>query len=79
MGYLFACRSLTLTSWRIGLFLNLSVWYGALDMLLVQLALSSLPFMNRLFHTAPIDAGWWGGMTAPWKTWCLCWLRRRKP
>jgi len=63
VGYLFACRSLRLPSWKIGLFTNPSVWFGAVAMLGVQLALTYLPTMNRLFHTAPIDLWWWGFMT----------------
>ncbi len=64
VGYLFACRSLSLPSWKIGLFTNPSVWLGAAGMLGVQLALTYVPIMNRLFHTAPIDLWWWGVMTA---------------
>jgi len=64
VGYLFACRSLSLPSWKIGLFTNPTVWLGAAGMLGVQLALTYVPIMNRLFHTAPIDLWWWGVMTA---------------
>jgi magnesium-transporting ATPase (P-type) len=64
VGYLFACRSLRLPSWNIGLFTNPSIWFGAAGMLGVQLVLTYLPIMNRLFHTAPIDLWWWGVMTA---------------
>jgi len=64
VGYLFACRSLRLPSWKIGLFTNPSIWFGAAGMLGVQLVLTYVPIMNRLFHTAPIDLWWWGVMTA---------------
>lgn len=64
VGYLFACRSLTLPTWHIGLFTNASVWLGAGGMLVVQLAFTYLPIMNRLFHTAPLALWWWGVMTA---------------
>ncbi len=64
VGYLFACRSLRLPSWKIGLFSNPSVWLGAAGMLAAQLAMTYVPLMNRLFHTAPIDLAWWGIMTA---------------
>src|SRR5690606_16609837 len=64
VGYLFACRSLSLPSWKIGLFTNPTVWLGAVAMLGVQLALTYVPLMNRLFHTAPIGLWWWGVMTA---------------
>ncbi|HEY6558304.1 MAG TPA: HAD-IC family P-type ATPase [Polyangiaceae bacterium] len=63
VGYLFACRSLRLPSWKIGFFTNPSVWLGAAGMLGVQLALTYVPIMNRLFHTAPIELWWWGVMT----------------
>ncbi|MFZ9887972.1 MAG: cation-translocating P-type ATPase [Myxococcota bacterium] len=63
VGYLFACRSLRLPSWRIGFFSNPMVWVGAAAMLGAQLAFTYLPFMNGLFHTAPIDPVWWVVMT----------------
>ncbi|MBX3270750.1 MAG: HAD-IC family P-type ATPase [Sandaracinaceae bacterium] len=59
VAYLFACRSLRVPLWRIGLFSNPWVWVGALVMLVAQLAFTYVPFMNRLFHTAPLDLGWW--------------------
>lgn len=64
VGYLFACRSLTLPLWRIGVFSNPWVWAGAGVMLLLQLAWTYVPFMNRLFHTAPIPWTWWVWFTA---------------
>jgi len=64
VGYLFACRSLRLPSWKIGFFTNPTVWIGATLMLGVQLLLTYLPIMNRLFHTAPIELWWWGVITA---------------
>jgi len=63
VGYLFACRSLSLPSWKLGFFANPSVWFGAASMLALQMALTYLPIMNRLFHTAPIEFWWWGVMT----------------
>jgi hypothetical protein len=33
-------------------------------MLGAQLAFTYLPVMNRLFHSASIDAWWWGVLTA---------------
>jgi magnesium-transporting ATPase (P-type) len=60
IGYLFACRSLTLPLWKVGLFTNKSVWLGAVAMVLAQVAMTYVPLLNRLFHTAPIDAWWWG-------------------
>jgi len=63
VGYLFACRSLRLPIWRIGLLTNRWVWGGAAVMLLTQLAVTYVPFMNTLLHTAPIDLWWWGVMS----------------
>ena len=62
VGYLFACRSLRLPAWKVGLFSNPSVWLGAAGMLGVQIAFTYVPIMNRLFHTAPIELWWWGVM-----------------
>ncbi|HEX7836324.1 MAG TPA: HAD-IC family P-type ATPase [Kofleriaceae bacterium] len=62
LGCLFACRSLQVPSWKLGWFTNPSVWLGAAGMLAVQLAMTYVPVMNRLFHTAPIDAWWWAAM-----------------
>jgi magnesium-transporting ATPase (P-type) len=42
---------------------NPAVWLGAAGMLGAQLAVTYVPIMNRLFHTAPIDLWWWGVMT----------------
>jgi magnesium-transporting ATPase (P-type) len=39
------------------------VWAGAVVMLLTQLAVTYVPFMNGLLHTAPIDLWWWGVMS----------------
>ncbi len=63
VGYLFACRSLTLPSWRIGFFSNPGVWFGAAGLFVVQLAMTYLPLMNRVFHTEPIDWWWWAVMS----------------
>ena len=59
VGYLFACRSLLLPIWKIGLFTNKWVWLGAGAMLLTQLAFTYLPLMNSLLHSQPFDAWWW--------------------
>lgn len=54
--YLFNCRSLTRSMFRIGVFSNPAVIAGALVMLGLQILFTHLSAMNRLFHTAPI--GW---------------------
>jgi magnesium-transporting ATPase (P-type) len=64
VAYLFACRSLHLPIWRIGVFSNRWVWLGAIVMLGAQLLFTYAPFMNRAFGTAPIDAMWWVFMSA---------------
>ncbi|WP_226962704.1 MULTISPECIES: HAD-IC family P-type ATPase [unclassified Streptomyces] len=57
--YLFSCRSLTRPVWRIGWFSNPWVVGGVLTQVAGQLALTYLPVMNRLFHTAPLGADSW--------------------
>lgn len=56
MFYLFNCRSLTRSFWSLGLFSNLWLWGGVLLMLSLQMLLTYLPALNRVFQTAPI--GW---------------------
>jgi len=56
MFYLFNCRSLTRSFWRIGLFSNPWVWAGCAAMLALQLLFTYAPAMNAMFQTAPI--GW---------------------
>ncbi len=57
--YLFNCRSLEQSMFRLGLFSNPWIIWGALTMVGLQLILTYLPVMNRLFHTAPIDGLAW--------------------
>lgn len=59
VGYLFSCRSLTGASWRLGLFSNQWILGGVLLQVAAQAALTYLPFMNRVFSTAPIGADVW--------------------
>uniref|UniRef100_UPI00356B1D24 cation transporting ATPase C-terminal domain-containing protein n=1 Tax=Nocardioides sp. TaxID=35761 RepID=UPI00356B1D24 len=54
--YLFSCRSLTHSAWRIGFFSNRWVIVGVTAQALGQLALTYIPAMNSIFRTAPI--GW---------------------
>ncbi|MDC8446877.1 MAG: cation-transporting P-type ATPase [Nitrospira sp.] len=58
--YLFNCRSLERTMFHVGLFSNPWIWRGVGAMTLLQLLLTYLPAMNRLFHTVPIDGPAWG-------------------
>ncbi|MEV1053415.1 HAD-IC family P-type ATPase [Streptomyces sp. NPDC049887] len=57
--YLFSCRSLTRSPWRLGLFGNRWIIGGVLVQAAGQLALTYLPAMNHLFHTAPINGQAW--------------------
>ena len=55
--YLFSCRSLTRSAWRIGLFSNRWIILGVTVQAIGQLAITYLPAMNTVFGTAPIGAG----------------------
>lgn len=57
--YLFNCRSLTHSMRSLGFFSNLWVPGGAVAMVAAQLLFTYAPFMNRLFHTAPLRAEAW--------------------
>ena len=63
-AYLFNCRSLTRSFWSQGLFSNPWIWAGLGSMLTLQLALTYLPVMNRLFQTAPIGLVEWAEIVA---------------
>ncbi len=62
--YLFNCRSLEKSIFRLGFFSNPWVLAGAVTMILLQVAYTYLPVMNRLFQSAPIDLGVWGRTAA---------------
>jgi len=57
--YLFNCRSLTRSFVAVGLFSNPWAWVGSGLMLGLQLLMTYLPAMNRVFGTAPIGADAW--------------------
>ncbi|WP_435060502.1 cation-transporting P-type ATPase [Streptomyces sp. bgisy060] len=57
--YLFSCRSLTRSAWHLGLLSNRWIIGGILAQTAGQLALTYLPAMNHLFHTAPISGAAW--------------------
>ena len=57
--YLFNCRSLNHSIFAIGWFTNKWTIFGSLAMLAAQLLFTYAPVMNKLFHTAPIDAASW--------------------
>ncbi|BBZ62245.1 cation-transporting P-type ATPase [Mycolicibacterium monacense] len=57
--YLFSCRSLTRSAWRIGLFTNRWLIAGVAVQAVAQVAITYLPAMNAVFETAPLDTGAW--------------------
>jgi len=57
--YLFNCRSLSQSVLRVGVFSNPWVLIGSAAMLLSQMGFVYLPFMNALFHTAPMPLVSW--------------------
>lgn len=57
--YLFSCRSLTRSVWRIGFFSNRWLILGVSAQLIAQLAFTYQPAMNTVFQSAPISAGAW--------------------
>ena len=57
--YLFSCRSLTRSVWRIGFFSNRWLILGVAVQALAQLAITYLPAMNSVFQTAPIGLDVW--------------------
>ena len=59
LTYLLNCRSLERSMFQIGAFRNRLVIGGVLTMVLLQLAFTYAPFMNTLFHSAPIDGAAW--------------------
>jgi magnesium-transporting ATPase (P-type) len=80
--YLFNCRSLTKSMFALGLFSNRLILVGVSAMVLLQLAFTYLPAMNRLFHSAPIgwDA-WWRILLTAFTAYAIIgfekWVRRR--
>lgn len=57
--YLFSCRSLTRSVWRIGFFSNRWIIVGVAVQAVAQLAITYLPAMNTLFGTEPIGLPVW--------------------
>jgi Ca2+-transporting ATPase len=58
--YLYNCRSLTQSVWRVGLFSNQWLTLGVVTMIVLQLAFTYIPFMNVAFHSEPIGLdAWW--------------------
>jgi magnesium-transporting ATPase (P-type) len=59
VAYLMSCRSLKSSLWSVGLFSNPLALAGAAAMICAQMLFTYAPFMQHLFHTAPLDAGAW--------------------
>lgn len=57
--YLFNCRSLTESVFKVGFFSNPWLFGGAGLMLVLQLLFTYLPFMNTAFHSSPIGLDSW--------------------
>ncbi len=57
--YLLNCRSLKDGFWKMGLFTNPLVYGGILLLVLLQVALVHVPFLQALFHTTALDTGEW--------------------
>jgi cation-transporting ATPase F len=57
--YLFNCRSLTRSVWKVGLFTNRWILAGITVQAIGQIAITYLPAMNTVFQTAPIGSGAW--------------------
>ena len=57
--YLFNCRSLTRSALSVGVFSNRWAIAGAAAMVGLQFAITYVPLLNRLLHTAPIPADSW--------------------
>ena len=57
--YLFSCRSLTRSVWRIGFFSNRWLILGVGVQALAQIAITYLPAMNTVFQTVPLGLGSW--------------------
>jgi len=62
--YLFNCRSLTQSVFRVGFFSNPMLYGGVAAMLGLQAMFTYLPGMHRMFHSAPIGLRDWGWILA---------------
>ena len=57
--YLFNCRSLRFSIFKIGFFSNPSVIWGIGFVILTHIAFVYLPFMNTLFGSSPLNLEAW--------------------
>ncbi len=80
--YLFNCRSLRYSMFKLGVFSNRWLMMGVTAMIALQILLTYSPTMNRLFGTAPIGLTEWiwiltGGFIIYTVVGSEKWLRRR--
>jgi magnesium-transporting ATPase (P-type) len=59
MFYLFNCRSLRYSIFRLGVFSNRWLILGVIIMILLQMLFTYAPIMNSLFGSAPVGVGDW--------------------
>ncbi len=59
MFYVFNCRSLEFSMWRIGCFSNRSLLIGVTIMIGLQLVFTYWPWMNQIFRSAPLAFSEW--------------------
>ncbi len=64
LAYLFNCRSMTESMFRLGVFSNLWLIGGVALMIGLQLLFTYLPLMNAWFRSAPIDGWAWTRIVA---------------
>jgi magnesium-transporting ATPase (P-type) len=60
VAYLFSCRSLHRSVFRIGFWTNPYVIMGAAAMIVAQMFFTYAPAMNHLFHSTPLSLESWG-------------------
>jgi Ca2+-transporting ATPase len=59
MFYLFNCRSLTLSTWGLGLFSNRWLWGGVFIMAGLQVIFTYMPIFNSIFQSHPMSLRHW--------------------
>jgi len=57
--YLFQCRSLRRSIFRLGWLSNSAVWIGVISTVALHAAFVHVPIMNTLFHSSPLGAREW--------------------
>ncbi len=60
MMYLFNCRSMRYSMFRLGLFSNPLLWLGVFLMIVLQVLYTYLPAFNVAFQSAPLSLSDWG-------------------